>query len=317
MIGSGTLSGDNPARAQQGKAIITYLPGSTVGQQIIIAESSGLIPDSVMIEVDNRLLVDDFENYESEDELSLVWQGYPGLTSDLFLNDNNVTTGNWNLSYSYRVGAGSPPYSWIFRKLDFDLNKISHLGFWFKPDSSSREFVIRLEEGSVRDWDYSYIMHNSNPVNMLLDLKEFVANDGSEEMDIQSISRLSFFVLPGEGGFGAGTVYFDEISFLSNPATAINDEIVVHHPVEFQLAQNFPNPFNPRTKISFFLPRTAKVKLSIFDILGRQVEQIFKCKKTAGIHEIEFNGSALASGIYIYSIEAGEWRNSRKMLLLK
>ncbi|MCP4414794.1 MAG: T9SS type A sorting domain-containing protein, partial [Gammaproteobacteria bacterium] len=314
LIGNGNLEGDNPMRAQQGKATITYVPGAAVGRQIIVAESAGLLSDTVTIDVDNRLLVDDFENYESENDLSLVWHGHAGLTADLFLNRLDDGT---DLGYAYRVGNGSPPFSGIFHNFDYDLSGISHLGFWLKADSSSREFIIRLEEGGIRDWDYSLPMNDSEFSNFQIDLNNFTANDGAEKIDIQALSKLSFFVLPGDGGFGADTIYIDEISFLSHQVSRLPKKLTVKNPADFKLYKNFPNPFNPATKIRFSLPFSTKIELTIFDVLGRRVKKLLNSDEKAGEHEIEFDGSGLSSGIYIYALRAEAWHDSKKMLLLK
>lgn len=84
-----------------------------------------------------------------------------------------------------------------------------------------------------------------------------------------------------------------------------------------QLAQNYPNPFNPLTNIVYDLPSNTKVKLVIYDITGRQVVTLVDGFQYAGNHKIEFNGSNLASGVYIYSITTLQGVISKKMLLMK
>ena len=91
---------------------------------------------------------------------------------------------------------------------------------------------------------------------------------------------------------------------------------------EFVLSQNYPNPFNPTTKIKFTTPvvdalYASTTTLRIYDILGNEIATLVNETKPAGIYEIEFNGSNLASGIYIYKLTAGKYSASRKMLLLK
>jgi Secretion system C-terminal sorting domain len=93
-------------------------------------------------------------------------------------------------------------------------------------------------------------------------------------------------------------------------------------PDQFSLANNYPNPFNPSTVIKFGLPQNAKVKISVYNILGQLVTQITNEEYSAGIHSVNFSASGISSGIYIYSINAvGEngkqFNSSKKMLLLK
>jgi type IX secretion system substrate protein len=88
-------------------------------------------------------------------------------------------------------------------------------------------------------------------------------------------------------------------------------------PVQFKLNQNYPNPFNPSTTISFELPVNSDVKISIFDIGGKLIETLVNNKMQAGAHEVTWNASAYASGVYIYKIETGTYSEVKKMMLIK
>ncbi len=83
------------------------------------------------------------------------------------------------------------------------------------------------------------------------------------------------------------------------------------------LMQNFPNPFNPSTKINYTLPHKALVKIEIFNFLGQSIEILQNKHMLAGLHEIEFNAKDLPSGVYLYRIEAGEFHEVKKMILLR
>jgi photosystem II stability/assembly factor-like uncharacterized protein len=86
---------------------------------------------------------------------------------------------------------------------------------------------------------------------------------------------------------------------------------------EFSLSQNYPNPFNPSTVISYQLPIIGFVTLKVYDILGREVATLVNEEKPAGEYEVEFYGSELTSGIYFYQLKAGQYSETRKMVLMK
>jgi hypothetical protein len=88
-------------------------------------------------------------------------------------------------------------------------------------------------------------------------------------------------------------------------------------PTAYTLYQNYPNPFNPTTKIKFALPKSGNVKLTIYDALGREVETLVNSDLVAGTHNIEWTARNMASGIYLYRIEAGNFVKVNKMLLVK
>ncbi|MFZ1520273.1 MAG: T9SS type A sorting domain-containing protein [Ignavibacteriaceae bacterium] len=88
-------------------------------------------------------------------------------------------------------------------------------------------------------------------------------------------------------------------------------------PARFSLEQNYPNPFNPSTSIQYAIASKQFVQLKVFDILGKEITTLVNEEKSAGNHKIEFNASNLSSGIYYYKITAGEFVQTRKMILLK
>ena len=88
-------------------------------------------------------------------------------------------------------------------------------------------------------------------------------------------------------------------------------------PTNFKLHQNFPNHFNPITRIKYELPEKTQVNISIYDILGQRVKELKNEMREPGFYEIEFNASNLSSGVYFYLIEAGKFKDVKKMLLIK
>jgi hypothetical protein len=88
-------------------------------------------------------------------------------------------------------------------------------------------------------------------------------------------------------------------------------------PSSYILHQNYPNPFNPTTTVKYELPKSAEVRLTVYDMLGAEVSVLVNETRNAGIHEVTFDASALSSGAYFYRLRAGEFVASKKLLLLK
>jgi len=130
--------------------------------------------------------------------------------------------------------------------------------------------------------------------------------------------------------FSSGT--FGTINIADNPNQPTQQEIIdggpcallpveltsfIAEPKEFALEQNYPNPFNPSTIISWQLPVSSHVSLKVYDILGNQVANLIDENKEAGYYESNYDGSALASGMYIYKLAAGDYVSIKKMLMIK
>ena len=121
---------------------------------------------------------------------------------------------------------------------------------------------------------------------------------------------------------GNGTPANDEWNFGNNFIVHVLDEPVNvetknQAPDGFVLYQNFPNPFNPTTKLSFVIGHSSFVELKVFDILGNEIATLVNEEKFAGEYEVEFNAAGLASGIYLYKLKTLNFTETRKMLLLK
>lgn len=86
---------------------------------------------------------------------------------------------------------------------------------------------------------------------------------------------------------------------------------------DFKLSQNFPNPFNPTTQINYHLMKMTDVKLIVYDMLGNKVKTIVDGVQQAGDHNVTFNASDLSSGVYFYTITAGDFKDSKRMMLIK
>jgi hypothetical protein len=88
-------------------------------------------------------------------------------------------------------------------------------------------------------------------------------------------------------------------------------------PAVYTLEQNYPNPFNPSTTIRFALPHSAVVRLTVYNAIGQEVSTLFEGAREAGTHSIQFDASRLSSGVYFYTIDAGAFRATKKMVLMR
>jgi len=109
-------------------------------------------------------------------------------------------------------------------------------------------------------------------------------------------------------------LYIDNIT--SGTATGTGTQLSLV-PEKYELQQNYPNPFNPSTKINFSIPKQGFVSLKVFDLTGREVANLINKVTEAGYHAVEFNAAAFASGVYFYKIEANDFVETKRMVLIK
>ncbi len=147
--------------------------------------------------------------------------------------------------------------------------------------------------------------------------EEIVEIDTTDYLDLWP----TIFHHPESGGLTIRPIFIKG-SVEIKESTPVEENIDPFLPKEFALAQNSPNPFNPSTDISYALPRESEVILIIYNILGEKVRTLVNERQRAGVHHVTFDshddsGRRVASGIYFYKIMAGDFTQSKKMMLLK
>jgi hypothetical protein len=111
----------------------------------------------------------------------------------------------------------------------------------------------------------------------------------------------------------AGWTFLAEGNYTSTAIEPVEGQV----PTSFKLRQNYPNPFNPSTTIAFDLDRSEFVRLSIYDVSGREIAVLVDGQQPAGAYRVTFDASGLASGMYLYRLQTSGYTASRAMLLIK
>jgi hypothetical protein len=146
-------------------------------------------------------------------------------------------------------------------------------------------------------------------------------------LDALGIVNVILGILPEcPGGAAKVDIYPETVEFLKTLEPYLSSENfnkfmsmvkLVGIPTQYELSQNYPNPFNPETKIEFALPMSAKVKLSVYNVLGQVVVTLVDGQMEAGFHGVTFDGHDLSSGVYFYRLEAGDYSATRQMVFMK
>jgi hypothetical protein len=148
--------------------------------------------------------------------------------------------------------------------------------------------------------------------------------NGAHPFRVKSDAQGGVWVCVGtESGFEATTtLFYDRISLVFSSTVGIGDPRM--QPEPFTLEQNWPNPFNPTTDLRYTVgvvsglqSVVSRVRLAVYDLLGREVAVLVNEKKDPGRYEVEFDGSKLSSGVYIYRLNAGDYVESKRMLLIR
>ncbi|GEM_PF-1521695 len=174
-----------------------------------------------------------------------------------------------------------------------------------------------LSEISSSYWRYEMSLASAEEAMIELPLSSFLPSDGSSPLDLTRALSLSFHILRGSGGDGSGTIALDDILFANSSTSGIAAESKAILPESLQQLQNWPNPFNDATEISFILPRRARPELTVYNVQGKRVATLAAGERPAGCHRLIWQAAGMPSGAYFLVLEAGEERSVKKCLLLR
>lgn len=231
---------------------------------------------------------------------TLYTKNNSGLTSEYILSiafddSNNAWIGTWGGGLVKYNGADWINYNLINTGLPIDSI------YSIAIDGDGNKW-LGTYEGLVKYDSEGMILYDSSNSGIAMNWIRNIAIDKKGTKWIVSISNDWKYYLTAFNEDGLVSVEKNKNDF---------------KPSEFLLRQNYPNPYNPNTLISYQLSENANVQIKIFDIMGREVKELVNEYKRAGNYTLDFDGSNLSSGVYIYKMNAGNYSFSRKMLLLK
>jgi len=217
---------------------------------------------------------------------------YAGRLYYIFKNDSGGLCRLYNVRRPLLGSDAQAEFGiWVFG--DFSMNRLE---FWFDHGDSSR-FVRVADTLNWYGWKFEHF-----PLKYI---------EGSGKVFFQSI-----VVEQTRAGLKKAQLYFDDLQ--SDAVVGIGQKAnLISIKKSFRLEQSYPNPFNPQTSIVFTLPIAAKTRLRVYNILGQKVAELLNKKMAAGRHQIKFNASNLASGVYIYELRSGGRVLRKRMILLR
>ena len=209
----------------------------------------------------------------------------------------------WLISPPFTLGSGKSYLKFYAGYGSKDLGNY-FLRLFITTDNGQNWNAIWSAEKTGLTWRWKQVIIDLSPLANLQNLKlgwEYSGKDG----DLAGIDGV---IIKAEEG-----------------STGINENEIL--PITYSLSQNYPNPFNPTTKIKYSIPNTRSsllggvrgglITMNVYDVLGREVTTLVNETKQPGEYEVEFNASNLPSGVYFYQIKAGEFIETKKMILLK
>lgn len=290
-------------------------PGKSATDQVVVMNYAPELnhitayPDSITITVNDSLFVNYFsyDQYENYIDISPVYSCSNGVISQNGLYKPDGYTGPVTISVTENIsGISTDVHIYVANEAPrLNSVKISPANAEVKKNSS-----IRMTAQGYDQYNYkiSFDAQWSCSADTITADGIFYSGDELKNVTI-TVSDTN------------NTVTAQTVIHIVNEITAVEETKQI--PVSYKLEQNYPNPFNPSTTIQYSLPVTSLVTIEVFNILGQRVTQLLNGVKNSGIHEVKWNTSGLASGVYFYTIyakpETGgrEFREVKKMLYMK
>ncbi len=256
--------------------------------------ASGDIKDSVMITI--HVLPPDSANRALKNFVA-VSSNDTALYK--YSKPQNINDGN----NSTRWQAASGNNQWVMIDLLRSIKIKKIVIHWGGAQDYAAKYNIQVSVDSVSWTVLQSVFNGTGGINNI----EILDN-------LDGIGRYVTFQLQT---MAVNPVSIAEIEIYGIPATIVSVPEPSDKPAAYSLSQNYPNPFNPSTEIRYSIRAASKVELTIYNILGQKIITLVNAQKAAGNYSVKFDASRFSSGVYFYSLKAGDFYETKKMILLK
>ncbi|MEO8513497.1 MAG: T9SS type A sorting domain-containing protein [Ignavibacteria bacterium] len=228
--------------------------------------------------------------------------------------ENYQNSGDWDLK-GYRTNNGGTNWSAVNIDIRRDNVVIPYPAEISSVRNRNGRFNIAYTLAGPSNYDtVKYIFTNSGSPNMFTRTVNHLSGFQRPKPGIRLVDNDSCFAVWSQKGNGTN-IWASEGC---NGQISIGIENTGYEiPTAYSLNQNYPNPFNPVTNIKFSIPNSGNVKLTVFDITGREVETLINENLNAGIYKVDWNASNYSSGVYFYKLESENFTDTRKMMMIK
>lgn len=223
--------------------------------------------------------------------------------------DSNVLAGTLGYGSIQMTGSGNFFWGWPFTA------RPKAVTFWYKYSPAGKDqahaLVLLTKWAGARTTIGTGLLMISAATSAYTEGQIPITYSSSETPDTMDLT----FISSGNPNPTAGTkMYIDDIALDYTAGVSIAK---IPEPAGFALDQNYPNPFNPSTDIRYVIPRSSRVRLEVFSVLGQSVATLVDAIVPAGIYTVRFDGTRLSSGVYYYRLTAGEFWKTLSLLLIR
>lgn len=286
----------------KGRNIVLKLPKNV--SKIIYEKSN--VPEQIFLDLNRREVLTAGDTIQSLLNIELYEAYFPPLGWRIFNQDGYITFSQYN-------GANGPTFGGV-RSAIMDFFDYNIPG---QKDSMYSKVYSGLLSTDTVQFDYAYAQYNSTNIDSLI---VRISTDGGITFPVEIFKRggLGLATAPQTTSFFSPTNNTEWRTFrfgLTNVVSINNTSVNV--PLKFELNQNFPNPFNPVTNISYSLSVGTNVTLKVYDLLGKELLTLVNAKQSAGSYDIQFDGINFASGVYFYKLTTEGFSDTKRMVLIK